>query len=65
VTSRVKDAMRIEATCESKHSSSINVITCYNGKHQPLGDATTHDASSSKSKKFFLICFGFVLHESS
>jgi hypothetical protein len=43
--------MRIEATCESKHSSSINVIMCYDGKHQPLGDATTHDASSSKSLK--------------
>jgi hypothetical protein len=58
VTSRVKDVMSIEATCESKHSSSINVTSCYNGKHQPLSDATTHDASSSKSKKFF---FKFVL----
>jgi hypothetical protein len=63
VTSKVKDAMCIEATCESKHYSSINVITCYNGKHQPLGDATTHDASSSKFKKFLNFCFGFVLHE--
>jgi hypothetical protein len=57
--------MRIETTCQSNHSSSIDVIPCYNGKHQPLGDATTHDASISKSKKFLLICFGFVVHESS
>jgi hypothetical protein len=65
VTCRVKDTIHIEATCESKHSSSIDVITCYNGKHQPLGDATTHDASISKSNFFLKICFGYVLHESS